>query len=146
MAYLGRGDPSLDQPALEICWRIQWHRPATGFVQGGPGASDTHTNKGGVWHLGGPTEQAIFLKAPSPSFPDAYSLELDSYVRQTHSMAGVLLEVTARKGETVDIRIIDQKGPKSLEEYTVTWVRKHWVFRPNISGTHHCPVYYGIAH
>jgi hypothetical protein len=98
----------------------------------------------GTW--GGPTEQAIFLKAPSPSFPDAYSLELDNYIRQTHYMAGVLLEVTARKGETVDIRIIDQKGPKRLAEYTVTWVRKHWVFRPNISGTYQCPVYYRIAH
>jgi hypothetical protein len=107
------------------------------------GAVPTPTpTKTGEW---GKAEWSLFQNAPKPLFPEQYSQELLRYVEQTHYMAGLLLETTVRQGAIVDIRILAQKGPNDLAEYTVRWVREHWVFKPNISGTYNFPVYYGFA-
>jgi hypothetical protein len=98
--------------------------------------------KTGDW---GVTDWAIFLKAPKPQFPYRYLRDLENYITQTHYMAGVLLQISARQGEIVDVRIVAQKGPDGFAEHTVRWVRKHWVFRPNISGIYNVPIYYNVA-
>lgn len=116
-------------------------QPISFKVVKGPVPTPTPT-KTGEW---GQVEWSLFQKAPKPLFPEQYSQELLRYVERTHYKAGLLLETTVRQGAIVDIRVVAQKGPSDLAEYTVRWVREHWVFKPNISGFYSIPVYYGFA-
>jgi hypothetical protein len=93
----------------------------------------------------GPTDYALFQRAPKPEFPNQYLEKLRSYIVETHYKAGLLLSMTVRQGAIVDIRIVAQKGPSEFAEYSVKWVREHWVCKPNVSGTYTVPIYYGLA-
>jgi hypothetical protein len=87
---------------------------------------------------------ALLERSPKPIFPDRYQTELQQYARTTGYKAGVLLQMTVRDGAIVDMRVVDQKGPTDFCEYTVNWVRTHWLFKPAVNGTFTLPVYYGF--
>jgi hypothetical protein len=87
---------------------------------------------------------SLFLKSPKPPFPWRYKPEVKAYQIQNGYLPGVLLQITVREGAMVDIRVLDQKGPTELCDYMVEWVREHWQFRPNVSGSYRVPVYFEL--
>jgi len=97
--------------------------------------------KNGSWTS---VEWSFFVKAPKPPFPRRYDSEVKAYQIQHGYLPGVLLVMTVREGVILEIRVLDQKGPVELCDYMVEWVRQHWQFRPNVTGSYRVPVYFQL--
>lgn len=91
------------------------------------------------------TAWSLLLRSPKPDFPMRYRAQVAGYTQGNNDRrAGVYLSITARNGEIVDIRVLDQTGPTELCTHTVNWIRNNWQFKPNTNGTFELPVVYYI--
>src|SRR5260221_13510377 len=86
----------------------------------------------------------LFVKAPNPPLPVLSLSKIKDYQDRHRYWPGVLLLLPAKEGDIVDLRVLDQKGPMELCNFTVQWVRKYWQLRPDVTGTYRVPVYYGF--
>ena len=86
---------------------------------------------------------SLLVESPKPRFPFEYREAIRDYKEKHNNlMPGVLLSVGVQNGAITDVRVIDQYGPAELGTYAVDWVRQHWVFKPNATGTVRIPLYY----
>jgi hypothetical protein len=84
----------------------------------------------------------MLRRAPNPDFPRRFNREIGDY--ENLGSAGMLVQIVVKAGRIVEIRTLDSRGSKELNEYTERWIRDYWEFDPSVTNTLTLPIYYRL--
>jgi hypothetical protein len=84
----------------------------------------------------------MLRRAPNPDIPSRFNREIGDY--ENLGSAGMLVQIVVKAGRIVEIRTLDSRGSKELNEYTERWIRDYWEFDPSVTNTLTLPIYYRL--